>query len=107
MTKKVALVGMATTSRHLTPWDDDDFEIWTLNESYYGKHQDPDGTPYVKRIDRHFQMHPSWDYMRPNNFNHPRHPQWLTNEPWTPEEIRARGDTDVPLHYHWMILCGS
>jgi hypothetical protein len=87
MKSKVAIVGMATTSRHLAPWDDEDFEIWCLNESYWGGHVGPDKKPFLKRADRWFQMHPDWDYFRPHNFNHPLHPQWLRNDPWTPEEL--------------------
>ncbi len=78
---------MATTSRHLAPWDDDEFEIWCLNESYWGGHFGPDKkTPFLKRADRWFQMHPSWDYFRPHNFNHLLHAEWLRNDPWTDEE---------------------
>ena len=89
MKKKVAIIGMATTSRHLAPWDDDEFEIWGLNESYWGGHVGPDKTPYMKGWDRGFQMHPEWDYNRAHNFNHPLHPQWLRNDPWTEEELAA------------------
>ena len=42
--KRVAIIGMATTSRHLAPYDDDEFEIWGLNESYWGGHQGPGTT---------------------------------------------------------------
>ena len=102
MKKKVAVIGMATTSRHLAPYDDDEFEIWCLNESYWGGHVGPDKTPYLKRWDRWFQMHPEWDYNRPHNFNHPLHKQWLRNDPWTDDELAAQGDKDNPLHREFL-----
>ncbi len=102
MRKKVAIVGMATTSRHLAPFDDDEFEIWALNESYWGGHVGPDKTPYLKRWDRWFQLHPEWDYTRPHNFNHPLHKQWLFNEPWTEAELAAEGDKENPLHREFL-----
>jgi hypothetical protein len=103
MKKKVAIVGMATTSRHLAPFDDDEFEIWCLNESYWGGHVGPDKkTPFLRRADRWFQMHPEWDYFRPHNFNHPLHPQWLRNDPWTEEELAAKDDLDNPLHKEFL-----
>lgn len=89
---KVAIIGMATTSRHLAPWDDESFEIWGLNESYWAGHKGPDGKPYMKRWDRWFQMHPRWDYMRENNFNHKEHPRWLTNAPYSDEELVKSDD---------------
>ena len=88
---------MATTSRHLTPWDDPEFEIWCLNESYWGRHKDPDKKPFLKRADRWFQLHPEWDYFRPHNFNHPKHPEWLRNDPWTEEELKAMSDPEDPI----------
>jgi len=90
--KKVAIVGMATTSRHLAPFDDPEFEIWGLNESYFGGHQGPDKTPYFKRWTRWFQMHPKWDYSRAHNFNHYKHWDWLRNVPWTDEEHANKHD---------------
>ena len=76
-TDKVALVGMAKTSRHLSPWDDDEFEIWIINEMPNTKHNQ---YAWIKRFDRSFQMHPKWDYARGNNFNDMDHYKFLTNE---------------------------
>jgi len=89
--RKVALVGMARTSRHLAPWDDDDFEIWGINEAYAAKNLAPDGTPYMKRWDRWFQLHPYWDFTRKHNFNDPGHWDWLRNA-----DNRRR--TDFPIY---------
>jgi len=46
--KKVAIVGFATNTLHLVPWNDPEFEIWGLNQGYLHMH---------RRSDRHFEMH--------------------------------------------------
>ena len=46
--KKVAIVGFATNTLHLVPWQDPSFEIWTMNQGYMHSH---------RRSDRHFEMH--------------------------------------------------
>jgi hypothetical protein len=46
--KKVALVGFATNTLHLVPWNDPEFEIWGLNQGYLHCH---------RRADRWFEMH--------------------------------------------------
>lgn len=75
--KKVALVGFAPTTRDSIPWDDEAYEIWTLNEA--GNITVPTFA-WVKRFDRLFQMHPRWDFSRQNNPNDPNHFHWLRNE---------------------------
>lgn len=45
--RKVAIVGAAQTSRDMAPYDDESWEIWTLN----------DMGPLAKRIDRLFELH--------------------------------------------------
>lgn len=69
--KRVAIVGMATTTRHLAPFDDDEWEIWTLNESPSKRFG------YIPRVTRHFQLHPLWNCLREGNQNDPEHGQWL------------------------------
>lgn len=85
----VCLIGMAETSRHLAPWDDPEVEIWGINESYARRNLAPKKNPrdkaeirqpYMKRWDRWFQMHPRWDCLRLDNFNHENHPLWLVGE---------------------------
>jgi len=88
---KIALVGLARTSRHLVPWDDPDWEIWSLNESYYIRPELGE-EPWLHRWDRWFQMHPCFDYMRAMNNNDPEHPQWLKNEGGD------RRRTDFPIY---------
>jgi hypothetical protein len=73
---KVALVGFAPTTRDLAPFDDDEYEIWTVNEA--GNIVLP-AFSWVKRFDRLFQMHPRWDFSRENNGNDPNHFHWLQN----------------------------
>jgi hypothetical protein len=46
--KKVAIVGFATNTLHLVPWNDPEFEIWGLNQGYLHMH---------RRADRWFEMH--------------------------------------------------
>lgn len=67
----VALVGFAKTSRDATPWDDEDTEIWGLNEAGI---QD-----WFKRWTRWFQIHPEDNFSRKDNHNDPNHLQWLEN----------------------------
>lgn len=71
-TDKLAIVGFAETTRHLAPYDDPEYEIWSLNEGY--------NYEWIKRFDRWFQIHPRWDYTRDNNTNHRNHWNWLQNK---------------------------
>jgi len=73
---KLALVGFASTTRLQAPFDDDEYEIWTVNEA--GNIAIP-AFSWVKRFDRLFQMHPRWDFSRKNNGNDPNHFSWLRN----------------------------
>lgn len=85
--KKVALVGMASTTRNQAPFDDDSYEIWAVNEMGNNTHP---AFSWVKRFDRLFQMHPRWDFSRKNNGNDPNHFHWLLN---TPEVCQLCGGT--------------
>lgn len=72
---KVAIVGFAENTRDFTPWEDPDYEIWSLNEGH-----NPLIFPFIKRWDRWFQLHPRWDYSRDSNGNDPNHFYWLQNK---------------------------
>ena len=48
---KVAIIGFATSSRHEAPFDDPEYEIWTLNQLYR----------HVPRATRHFDIHSYWE----------------------------------------------
>jgi hypothetical protein len=64
--KPLILVGSNTRTRHLIPWERD-VEIWTLNEAY----------TWAKRYDVLFQLHPRWDWERPNNIADIHHPEYI------------------------------
>ncbi len=51
----VALVGFASDSRELAPYDDLDVDIWTLNKAHL--------EPWMKRFDAYFQLHTK-EYLR-------------------------------------------
>lgn len=53
--KKVAIVGFASSSRDLAPWNDTSYEIWTLNHAYQ----------WARRWDRWFEIHPK-DHVEKN-----------------------------------------
>jgi hypothetical protein len=88
--KTVALVGMAQSTRDLAPWDNEDIEIWTLNESPAKRFG------YVKRVTRHFQLHPYWSCMREENQNDPEHPQWLRSRTEFPIYMQEVFE-DIPM----------
>jgi len=54
--RTLALVGMGPTSCSLAPFDDEDVEIWGLNESH--------AFPWMKRATGWFQLHPRKSFER-------------------------------------------
>lgn len=74
---KLAIVGMASTTREQAPFDDPAYEIWAVNEM--GNIAIPQ-FKWVKRFDVLFQLHPRWDFSRANNGNDPNHYAWLLNQ---------------------------
>ncbi len=69
---KLAIVGFHEATRDAAPFDNPDYEIWSVNEEY--------NYDWLKRTDRHFQLHPRWDFTRSNNLNDPNHFAWLKNQ---------------------------
>lgn len=68
--KTVALVGMSFTSCSLAPYDDENVEIWGVNEEHL--------YPWLKRWDRWFQMHPEQYFRRDaGKRGIPGHYPWL------------------------------
>ncbi|MBL0320748.1 MAG: hypothetical protein IPP74_15845 [Alphaproteobacteria bacterium] len=65
---KIVMVGMNPRTRAAIPWDSD-AQIWTLNES--------PSKDWLKRYDVLFQIHPRWDWDRPNNISDPNHPLYI------------------------------
>jgi hypothetical protein len=62
--EKVAIMGFATSSRSMAPFDDPSYEIWTLNQLYR----------HVPRATRHFDIHRNWDE---DNVEGTDHEGWL------------------------------
>ena len=66
--KKVAIVGFCQSSRDLTQYRDETFEVWGLNRGYL----------FMERADRWFEMHGqnvyTWQQRRPG-----KHLQWLND----------------------------
>jgi hypothetical protein len=65
---KVAIMGFATSSRDLAPFDDPEYEIWTLNQLYR----------HVPRATRHFDIHCNWDE---DNVDGTDHRGWIRDSP--------------------------
>ena len=93
MGRKIAIIGMANTTRDLAPYDDPSWEIWGMNESYAKKNRVRGSKTdrYLKRWDRIFQIHQRWDFLRDNNFNHSNHAAWLFDEVIECKECNGHG----------------
>ena len=65
---KVAIIGFATSSRDLAPFDDPSYEIWTLNQLYR----------HVPRSTRHFDIHCNWEE---DNVEGTDHRGWIYEAP--------------------------
>jgi len=61
---EVAICGFASSTRHLIPFDNDQVEIWGLNQLYR----------HISRADRWFDIHRKWDE---DNVEGTDHPGWL------------------------------
>ena len=85
---KVALVGFATSSRDLAPFDDPTYEIWTLNQIYR----------HVPRATRHFDIHCNW---KEDNVEGTDHPGWL-KECGIPVYMMEKDD-DLPTSVRYPI----
>lgn len=72
--KTVAMVGMATATCALAPYNDEDVEIWALNEMH--------AFPWLKRATRWFQIHHSTLWKRDiAKRNVHGHREWLQDNP--------------------------
>jgi len=81
--KTVAIVGMAATSCSLAPYDDEDVEIWGLNEAH--------AFSWMKRATRWFQIHSSKSWKRYIAKREVRgHFNWLKKNPW-----------DIPIYMQY------
>ena len=75
----VAIVGSATETRELAPWDHPNVDIWVFNEAYSQSVRGEDGEPYqwCKRADVVFQLHDPAIYRSEHNRSDRRHWEWL------------------------------
>jgi hypothetical protein len=86
--KTVALVGLAPTSCSLAPFDDEEVEIWGLNEAH--------AFSWFTRATRWFQIHNSESWKRYIAKRDVRgHFQWLKKNPW---------DIPIYMQYHQDII---
>lgn len=69
MAKRIIMVGMNPRTRDGIPWDAEDAEFWSLNET--------ENKDWMKKTDVIFQLHKKWDWDRSNNLSHPNHPLFL------------------------------
>jgi hypothetical protein len=67
---KVAIVGFARTSRDQAPFDDDEWEIWSLNDAY----------TWIPKAHRWFELHSDWNF-RWKMRRPPQHARWLADFP--------------------------
>jgi hypothetical protein len=87
--KSVALVGMASTSCELAPFDDPNIEIWGCNEMYV--------FPWMKRADRWFQIHTKDSWSREVAKRGIRgHKEWLMRNEWNIPIYMQRTFEEVP-----------
>lgn len=64
--RKVAIVGFATNTLNLVPWNDPEFEIWGLNQGYLHMY---------RRADRWFEMH---NHETTADVRDPQYLSWLS-----------------------------
>ena len=83
---KVAIVGFATSSRGLAPFDDPSYEIWTLNQLYR----------HVPRTTRHFDIHKNWDE---ENVEGTDHRGWIRDAPVPVYMMEAHDDLPSTVRF--------
>jgi hypothetical protein len=83
---KVAIVGFATSSRSLAPFDDPSYEIWTLNQLYR----------HVPRTTRHFDIHKNWDE---ENVEGTDHRGWIREAPIPVYMMEAHDDLPSTVRF--------
>ena len=66
--KKIAICSFASSSRHLMPFQEPDWEIWAMNQFYR----------HIPRLDREFDIHLNW---LADNVPGTDHPKWLSEFP--------------------------
>lgn len=86
---KVAIVGFAQTTRHLAPFHDPSFEIWSLNNAYIFLPERPHADGRI--AERWFEVHSEdlygWELRRPGP-----HVHWMSQFPGPMYLMEARAD---------------
>ena len=72
--KTVSFVGLAPRTRERAPFDDLNVEIWTLGRAW--RDHRPGQETWVKRISRHFEIHPE-SFVHLDNKPDELHHEWL------------------------------
>ena len=83
---KVAIMGFATSSRDLAPFDDPEYEIWTLNQLYR----------HVPRSTRHFDIHCNWEE---GNVDGTDHRGWIRDSPVPVYMMKAHDEFPNAVRY--------
>ena len=70
MNKKLAIIGFSPSSREQAPFDDPEYDIWTMNRAW--------AQPWMKRWDAMFELHPL-TYIQSNLTYNPdrEHYEWI------------------------------
>ena len=98
--RKVAIVGFASSSRDMAPYNDQSFEIWSLNHAYN----------HVPRWDRWFEVHPRAHFQKDLQRDGltqdgSRHVNWLAQEPAVKDGGRPiycqEHYDDIPASVRW------
>lgn len=85
--KKVALVGFATNTLALVPWNDPEFEIWGMNQGYLHMH---------RRADRWFELH---NTEATADVRDPNYLQWLSECPIPVYMLECRDNVPNSMRY--------
>lgn len=94
--KTVALVGMSPSSCSLAPFEDEDVEIWGLNEMH--------DWPWMLRATRWFQIHPRKSFMRELAVRNVRgHFEWLQKDHGIPIYMQFQHE-DIPDSVEYPLL---
>lgn len=77
--RKVAIVGFSANTRNLVPYNNPDFELWTMNNFYKVK-----DLAEATNISRVIDVHNTWEFYRDNDRYDDEHLDWMRQEhPYT------------------------
>jgi hypothetical protein len=87
--KKVAIVGFAESSRHLAPFDNDEWEIWAMNQLYR----------HIPRATRWWEMHKYPDYLTIDQVPGTDYAKWLAECPIPVYMTEQRADVPNSVRF--------